>query len=251
LRKALIVCLIGLVTGCSPGKLSSGNKNTDLIRNTHQIVDQLIINNINENDYNVIKGSVSVRGSKKAGKYIFSLRHKAPDTYLLSIKNSLGIEGGRIFITQDTLLINDRINRKVLYGKPEMIEKLTGIPIFFKELILGDVVLIGELKEEQIEIDNNKVFINQMIGGFIGRSKINTNLNKITNARWSKGTGTNGIQISYSNFNKAEKHLPRKIQIMSVKESSDLIIRVDKIDFGLIDSIWFIPGENYTYEEIK
>jgi hypothetical protein len=242
---------MALVAGCSPGKLSSGNKETDLKRNAHQIVEQLIKNNISGNDYNVFKGSVSVRGSNKAGKYLFSLRHKAPDTYLLSIKNSLGIEGGRIFITHDTLLINDRINRKVLYGKPEMIEKLTGIPVFFKELIFGDVVLISELKEEQIEIVNNKVIVNQRIGGFIGRSHINANLNKITKATWSKGTGINEIQISYSNFSKAVKHFPRKIQIMSVQESSDLIIRVEKIDFGLIDSIKFIPGENYIYEEIK
>jgi hypothetical protein len=242
---------MALFAGCSPGKLSSGNKDTDLKRNAHQIVDQLIKNNINGTDYNVIKGSVSVRRSNKAVKYIFSLRHKAPDTYLLSIKNSLGIEGGRIFITHDTLLINDRISRKVLYGKPVMIEKLTGIPVFFKELIFGDVVLRSELKEEQIEIVNSKVFVNQMIDGFIGISQINANLDKITNARWSNGTGINEIQISYSNFEKEGKHFPRKIQIMSVKESSDLIIRVDRIDFGLIDSIKFIPGENYTYEEIK
>ena len=242
---------MALVAGCSPGRLSSEKRDTGLSRNTHQIVDQLIKNNINGEDYNVIKGSVSVRGSNRQGKYIFSLRHKAPDTYLLSIKNSLGIEGGRIFITQDTLLINDRINRKVLYGKPEMIVKLTGIPIFFKELIFGDVVLKSELKEEQIEIYDNKVFMYQMVGGFIGRSQINTSLNKITNARWSNGTGINEIQISYSNFDKAGKHFPRKIQIRSVKETSDLIIRMDKIDFGLIDSIKFIPGGNYTYEEIK
>jgi hypothetical protein len=242
---------MALVAGCSPGKLSSVNKDTDLKRNAHQIVDGLIKNNINGTDYNVIKGSVSVRGSNKAGKYIFSLRHKAPDSYLLSIKNSLGIEGGRIFITKDTLLINDRINRKILYGKPGTIEKLTGIPVFFKELIFGDVLLISELKEEQIEIINNKAIVNQIIGGFVGRSEINSKLNKITNAKWARGNGINEIQVSYSNFDKGGKHLPRKINIISGNGSSDLIIRVDKIDFGLIDSIKFIPGENYTFEEIK
>ena len=38
-----------------------------------------------------------------------TIKYELPDKYLISIRSKAGIEAARIFITKDTVLINDRI----------------------------------------------------------------------------------------------------------------------------------------------
>jgi hypothetical protein len=251
LRKALILSLIVLFSGCSSGRLSTERKKTDLIGNGNNILEELSKNNISKRDFSIIKGSISFREAEKSGKYLFSLRHKDTNCYLLSLRNSMGIEGVRVFMTTDTVLINDRINRRVLYGRPEILISLTGIPGVFKELLFGDIVLNKESRTEKVEVIDNKVYVNQSIDGFLLKSQIDIGVNKISNARLNKGPGTNEIQFTYKNFDKGTIAFPRKIQIKSINNAIDLLIRIDKVDFELIDSLKFVPGKNYKYEEIK
>jgi hypothetical protein len=251
LRKAIILSLIVIFSGCSTGRLSSERKKTDLTGIANNILEELGKNNISKRDFSILKGSVSFKEADKSGKYLFSLRHKDPNCYLLSLRNSMGIEGARIFMTMDTVLINDRINRRVLYGRPEILIRLTGIPGVFKELLFGDIILNKNQHSGKVEVIDNKIYVSQSIDGFHIKSQIDINVKKISNTRLNKGPGTNEVQFTYQSFYKGPIPFPRKILIKSSNSSIDALIRIDKVDFGLIDSLKFVPGKNYMYEEIK
>ena len=239
------------MSGCSTGKLVSNRNEFDFKEDIHSATAGLKLNNISDEDFFITKGLIFLKSLKESQRFIFNVRHKAPDIYLISIRNNMGIEGGRIYVTKDTLLINDRVNRRVLYGKPEMIRKLTGMPLTFIDLLFGDISGKRTLDENKIESKEGKVIINQLINGFSGISEIDIKMNKIRKADWNTGPGSKEIKFRYSDFDRGGKHFPHKVQINSDMDSTEILIRIEKIEFGLIEEPGFIPGENYKHEEIK
>ena len=68
------------------------------------------------------------------------LKFEYPDKYLISIKSRTGIEGARIYISEDTILFNDRINKKMYYGSSLYLKRKYGLTTNFLPLIFGDIV---------------------------------------------------------------------------------------------------------------
>ena len=50
-----------------------------------------------------------------------------PDKFLISIKSHTGIEVARIFLTGDSIMINDRINKKLYYGSTSYLKNKYGL----------------------------------------------------------------------------------------------------------------------------
>ena len=77
---------------------------------------------------------------KSEQNLIGSIKFENPDKYLVSLKSKAGIEVARIFITSDTILINDRINKKQYYGSAKYLKKKFGITTSVLPLIFGDYI---------------------------------------------------------------------------------------------------------------
>ena len=78
--------------------------------------------NITETDFNIRKAEIEIKNNDQKQKLLANLKYKNPGTYLLSIRGKTGIEAARVYITKDTILINDRINKRLFYGSTRYLE---------------------------------------------------------------------------------------------------------------------------------
>jgi hypothetical protein len=114
LQKTLILFILIQIWGCTPGLFVSDNtgaKEEDYLKN---ILDDIRNNNITEENFFIEKADIDLTINNSTNRYLFSVKYEKPDKFLLSIKSRTGIEGARILITKDTLLVNDRIRKRLL-----------------------------------------------------------------------------------------------------------------------------------------
>ena len=71
-----------------------------------------------------------------------------PDKYLVSIKSNTGIEIARIYLTEDSVMLNDRLNKKLYYGSASDLKKKYGLTTAILPVIIGDYVNDGKSDEE-------------------------------------------------------------------------------------------------------
>jgi hypothetical protein len=250
LQKALILLLIVLVTGCSSLKKASEGSNISVAGNERELINKIEENNLLPKNFYITKGSIEIKSVNENRRLLFTLKHNHPDQFLLVLRNNMGIEGARIFITDDTLLINDRVNKKLIYGKASDIQKITGFPLFFKGLLLGDKIEKANVLRENLESKDGKTYVIQYKEGFTGRSVIDIKEGKIKYCSWNKGPGTKEVNIKYSRFNKDYK-IPGNICFEDSKDSVSIQIKISKIDMNFAEKIEFIPGAGYKMEELK
>ena len=82
----------------------------------------------------VIQDNISVR-------LIADIKFRKPDSMLITVRSRTGIEAGRAFISKDTLIVKDRLNKKLLVGKPEALGTKYGVDPSFLFTVLGDIVV--------------------------------------------------------------------------------------------------------------
>jgi hypothetical protein len=250
LQKALILLLIVFLSGCSSLKKASEGNDISVAENEKEIINKVEANNLLYKSFYITKGSVEIKSINENRKLLFTLKHNQADQFLLVLRNNMGIEGARIYLSDDTLLINDRINKKLMYGKASDIQKITGIPLFFKSLLLGDKIEKASVLRESLETKEGKIYLNQYKEGFTGRSLIDIKEGKIKYCSWNKGPGTKEILIKYSKFNR-DYRIPGSISFEDSKDSVSVLIKINKIDMAFSEKIEFIPGAGYKTEELK
>ena len=72
--------------------------------------------NITNNGFFIQKAEIEIVTGEGKEKYLASIKFEKPDKYLISVKSRTGIEGARIYISNDSILVNDRINKKLYSG---------------------------------------------------------------------------------------------------------------------------------------
>ncbi len=79
------------------------------------LTDRLIASNLTQETLLILfKADVEVFNNGENRKLISTVKYRKPGNYLVSVKHRTGVEAARIYITKDTVLINDRIY-KTLY----------------------------------------------------------------------------------------------------------------------------------------
>jgi Domain of unknown function (DUF4292) len=251
LQKSLIIILLILANSCSQKLIISENNYISDNNTVQDIINKIKKNNINKEGFFIEKANISIKTINGSKKFLLNSKFQIPDKYLFSIKSSTGIEGERIYIEKDTLLLNDRNEKKLLFGKPKDLEKVSGIPYFIFKRIFGD--LISEESSEIIsleKINNQIVFIQKSEEG-IWKSVLNPKIEKVKSTEFSKNIGREKIEIIYSKFKKEGKHIPENIEYNDVNEGINIKIRILKIIIPWDGEVEFIPGKGYIKEEIK
>lgn len=241
--KPLILILLVLLTGCST--LKSGKTKTEHISSLSLGLEKIKAQNLSDNDFNIKKAEVEITIGDEKQKLLASVKYKTPGFWLVSLKSNTGIEVARAYMTADTLLINDRLQKKLFYGKTNAIEKKYGIPFIALPVMFGDFI-VGNLsgmdstictegrntqtiKFEKFEI---KYFINCRDSKIIS-----SNIRDLENKE---------IQITYSKISLVDnKKYPARILVRDKTENCVIEIRIRNIDFNNIEKIDFIPGKGY------
>jgi hypothetical protein len=251
LRKAVIIFLLTLNISCRVERISFKQDEGYDKRKIEFIIQNTERNNITNNDFFIERGEISIKNKEETKRYIFSVKHKNPDKYLISVRNSLGLEGARIFLSEDTVLINDRINKRLLYGTANSIENLLGLPSSFLKMAFGDIYILNNSSKKEINQNNNKIVVSQYVSGLISKSIINSRICKVSSGEFEKNAGKGTIFFKYSKFDRNGSHFPAVIEIKNEKVSEIVLIRIRKLKIPWAGEIEFIPGSGYKKEEIK
>jgi hypothetical protein len=252
LQKLGFIFIIGLfLSGCSVHRSGKQIYTISNANSTGNIYENLRRQNISKQSFFIEKAEIEVIGKEGSEKFLASVKFEYPDKYLISVKNTTGIEGVRVFISKDTLLANDRLNKIHYYGSPYYLSKKLGISVFVLPVIFGDLVSEGFDGTKQSECIEKMLKIDAIIKGVKVNYLVDCTKGKIFETILESSSNTERIIIEYSKFKKIHDILlPEDISILDKKRMVTIKVRINKVQFpwnGIID---FIPGKNYETQQL-
>ena len=207
--------------------------------------------NLTEKNFFISKAEIEIASDEGKEKIFASIKFRKPADFLISLKNRVGIEAARIYMTSDTLLINDRINRKMYYGKPSYLELKYGIPSNIFPVIFGD--FISNNVQGKIEKCNDKVArFESYIKGFKMLYYVDCRRRKLTNARIQNSTDISLNEIDFGKFIKRDDiTYPSVIIIQYSRPVFKISVKIAKIERPWEGNIEMIPGSRYELIELR
>jgi len=242
-KTALILFLMPFITGCAILK-KENTVRTDERKNgvSYQQISAL---NLTNKDFNIIKAEIDIIKGSKREKMLGNIKYKEPETYLISIRNRSGIEGARILIKSDSIMVNDRINKKLYYGSTDYLNKKYGITTGILPVIIGDFI-IGKDDNKIITCTKNETYINTEIGSKKIHFKIDCGKKKVTGVNIEDEITEKVLEIEFKKFEKnAYWSIARNITIKSNEEDERIEINIERLEFVMENEITFIPGKKY------
>jgi hypothetical protein len=163
------------------------------------------------------------------------------------------MEIARAYITSDTVLVNDRLNRVTYYGKPEKLSAKFGVPVEILPVVLGDYVSGLSLNNNsRIKCTNGTSDISSVVKGSKVNYFIDCEKGKLVKAEREGNSGTIVNEIIFNKFITAGNFLtPSEIEVKDMKSGEVAGLKIDKIIKPWDGSVEFIPGANYDLIELK
>jgi hypothetical protein len=251
LRKTLILIPFIFLSGCAIKRVASDIPYSSGTLTLEQLIDSVFKRNISEVGYFIEKADILINTNGKNEKYLFTARFQKPDKFLVSIRNTAGIEGARIYITKDSVFVNDRIHSHLLSGKTSLLERKTGIPADLKKVAFGDLIFGNEKSVKREERDEKQIVIARVINNYEWKVILDPDLRKV---RAYEITNTNnGMKgtIKFENFSKGKRPVPLLITFEDKERNIIARLRIYRIQIPWNGEIEFIPGRNYTKEILK
>ncbi len=244
---ALILSLVALSYGCSVTRMEV----TRIFPGEYALkgditVENLTKSNLTRSDFFIEKAEVKIINEGEEMSGLGSIKFQTPDKYLISLRSKTGIEAARIFLTKDSVYINDRINKKLYFGSSEDLKKRYGIANSFIPLLLGDYIndiqtvnKIGKCVEDKLETVG-------VIKGVRVRYIFDCSTGKTIMAMPDYGRKEDQVTIEYSEFfMKNNKIVPGKVIVTDSLGRGIIEIRIRKIESPWEGSIEFVPGKQY------
>ena len=244
--KEILIFSAILLSGCSSVKKAEIKIPAKTSDSGLEITTRILNRNMTSSNFNIVKAEVEVLNNGDSQKIIASMKYRLPGNYLVSIRNRTGIEAARVYVTHDTVLINDRIYRKLYCGSNEYLLKKYGIATNSLPLVLGDY--LNGLSDIEILKDCSDGV--SQIQGYLDRKEIwyylDCNRAKVTAVSISDKAGTDGINMKFSDFRfNGSNSYPAVISIEDMMERTKIVIKILSVEFNESDQIEFIPGKNY------
>ena len=213
------------------------------------LLDRTVSQNIGNSNYFIQKADVELITDTEKESFIANIKYIFPDKYLISLRSKTGIEAARIYISRDTILANDRINRKLFFGNPDYIYKKFDIPSTAIQFILGDFIgkSVKNISDEDC-IDGELETV-QFINGKNFNCTLDCKRCKLLKVNEADSFGKLRTEVLFSKFIRLNNgYLPSEIEL----HNKDGIIRIKilKIEIPWSGNIEFIPGNRYELNEL-
>lgn len=253
MRKIAIILFLGILTGsCSlsrkAGNISPYNSSANKSGNILQEAERL---NLSSTGFYIQKAEVELDNQNGKQKFLSSIKFVYPDKYLISLKSRTGIEGARIYITKDSLIVNDRINKKMYFGTTLYLKRKYGLSQSLLPLVFGDLVAGNtqqDLKEKCIE-DN--LGFNYVLGGVTINYNIDCKRSKSTLVTLKSNYLQQTVKFKSEGYQKTGSIIvPRIIEIEDLNTNTKIRIRFKKIEVPWNGNFKFIPGKGYELIEL-
>jgi len=234
-------------TGCFVSRIVS-NGDKDYKGKAQALADHKTLEkeNLTRNNFFIRKAEINIVSQEGKKNGLASIKFEKPDKFLISVKTKAGIEAVRVLITDDTILINDRLNRKLFYGSGGYLRKKYGVSAAVLPVILGDY--LNEDLKDSIKSDCQD--LKRIIKGSIK----NLRINYIIDCKYGKSILTvpvndlseSGLKIRFGNFLKrGETVYPGRIEIFNDQNKAGIRLMIRNIESPWLGKIEFIPGSRY------
>jgi hypothetical protein len=242
--------VIIFITGCSAIKQRSNLKYASSEELKGDALLEAVRNqNLTNSSFFIQKAEIDISSEKENQKLIASIKYEFPDKYLVSLKSRTGIEAARIFISKDTVLINDRIKRILYFGTPEYLKKKFGVPPNVLPVVLGDFMYDNKNSSKEQYCIDGKIGFDYDTKGIKYRYIVDCSKLKTVTITRESDSGNNLMEIAYNHFVNIFNGLtPSGIRISY--GNSIIGIKLGKIESPWNGSIEFIPGKKYDLIEL-
>ena len=206
-----------------------------------EVLDQ----NVTGSSFFIARADVDITVKGVNDKFIASIKYLVTGEYLISLRSRSGVEGARILISRDTVLINDRINRKLYFGSGEEMLLRYGVSPSVIPVIFGDYIHSDIEANIVANCENGEVRSYQSVGGMDISYILDCREQKVISAR---SGNTKSISIQFSKFiNLNEKKVAGEIEFEDIARELKLIMRIRKLESPWEGEIDFIPGSGYEH----
>ena len=244
---AVILILNTLLGGCSISKkLVNTTSEYSSKHITDNILEDVKERNITNLNFYIEKAEIEIITEKGTEKYTGNIKFEKPDKYLISLKSRSGIEGARIYISNDSILVNDRINRKLYYANDFYLEKKYGFNLSCLPIIFGDIVLVKGYEENTGKCLENRCKIDCIVQGLRLSYDIDCNKRKVISVNEINNYVQQSLKFKYDSFLSIKEILiPKVMEFEENQHNIHIRIKIKKVDFLWNGSIKFIPGRGY------
>ena len=233
------------------GKLVNGTtkKTNSLVYSN--VLESIENQNITNTSFFIQKAEIEVENLERKEEFISNIKFEYPDRYLISIKSKSGIEGVRIYVSKDTILANDRINKKMYVGTPFYFKRKFGLSQKILPRIVGDIILEKNEEIEKEKCSGDELSIDQSIAGILLNYSIDCNKKKIIDVVQINDSNREGVKIKYGNFFKNGNILvPRFIEYSDAQSNTKIRIKIIRIERPWYGKVEFVPGRGYELIEL-
>ncbi len=248
MRQIIFISLFGIIVGgCSVLRQGSNKVSENpALTFSDDVVESVIKQNITNSGFFIQKAELELSTVNGKEKFIATVKFRSPDKYLISIRGRSGIEGARIYISDDSILINDRVNRKLYFGNSYYVYRKYGLTLNILPVVFGDLILESSCKKNIGKCDGDITEIECGINGLAVKYEINCAKRKTTFVKQTDNGKGEGFRIGYKNFRRIKEIMtPRIIELEDEFYNTKVKIRVLKLESPWNGDLKFVPGKGY------
>jgi len=239
------------VSGCSVRKRAALTDVRPGPSNEGTLIERAIKQNFTNRSFFISKCEIEIISGVGRESVIGTIKFQAPDKYLISIRSKTGIEAARIYIDNDTILANDRINRILYCGSADYLTKKYGFSKAFLPLLFGDFVKSENYNTGELKCKGDIVDLSVGLQGLDLNYTLDCNKEKLIGVKSEKIKNKYPIDIKYSDFiRNSDFYIPGKVIIDGIIQGTKIEIYIQKIESNWNGSVEFIPGNRYDIVDL-
>ena len=244
---AFILLTFLLLWSCSVARKGiSGNSFNTGFKHTDNVLEDIQNLNISSKSFFIQKAEIELITKESSEKFVATIKFEYPEKYLISLKSRTGIEGARVYINKDSILINDRINKKMYFGDSFYFKRKYGLNQSFLPLVFGDLLLNQKAGERNSDCSGNRLDFESVVKGVLLKYVVDCQRRKIILVNQTESSDENGLEIKYEKFFKLENILiPGLVEVVENEFDTRIKIRISKVEYPWTGSVKFVPGKGY------
>jgi outer membrane biogenesis lipoprotein LolB len=246
----VLLTLIFLLSGCAVTRKGKVNELQASRTSFKEVLKSTDAKNLTHAGFFIQKGRIITLSENSRISLYFTMRYNSEGKYLISLRSRTGIEAFRVFLSYDTILINDRINRQLLYGKPSDFEKISGLPAELLKVSVGDLFSNKPVDKGNGNCVDGQLEIYDYFLGFILNSVIDCKRDKLKSVKIDTGAPGNYITINYLKFREDNYSVPRRIEINDSGRKIKIVLLIDKYLAPWVGDFDFVPGSGYPQKPL-
>ncbi len=208
--------------------------------------------NLSSGGFYISRADLDVSSAALDIKLIATVKFRFPDSLFVALRTRTGIEAGRLLLTGDTVLINDRINRQVLYGDPEDLERKYNVSSGAIYAVLGDFIGNPLAPVTTVRCTDGVFYCETIAGGQIIKYEIDCRTMKPGKAFVSDKRSGQQVQAVFTDFAKyKDKTVPATLTIMLGNGKGNVLAEIRNIDTEWDGNIGFVASRNYKKVRIR